>query len=236
MLVVADERTIGNLRQGGLAGAAETEEHGHIAVFAVVGGSVHGQDALRRQCPVQPGEDRLLHFAGIVGAADKNDLAGEVERNNGLGLAAVASRISLEGRQVDDGQVRNEAGQFRSIGANQQVADKQRVPCKFGDDPCLYPEGRIGAPIQVLHEQVHAFHVLVKIAKQSLELVRRDRIIVAPPDLVFGGGITDGMLIFGRAAGMDAGFGIDRPAGHDHGFVAANGLFVKRSRAEIVGD
>ena len=53
----------------------------------------------------------------------------------------MAGRIGLEGRQVDDGQVRHEARQLAAVGADQQVADEQRVPGELGEDPRPDPVG-----------------------------------------------------------------------------------------------
>ena len=46
VLVVTDERTLGVSRQGGLAGTGQTEEDGNIAVLALVGGRVKGEDVV----------------------------------------------------------------------------------------------------------------------------------------------------------------------------------------------
>ena len=41
---------------------------------------------------------------------------------------AVALGIGLEARQVDDGELGQEVGKLGALGADQQLADEQRVP------------------------------------------------------------------------------------------------------------
>ena len=126
MFIVADEgaRRIG--RERGLAGAGQAEEHGAVAIGSDIGGAMHRHHALFRQQVVEDGEDRLLHLAGIMRAADEDEAVGEVERDDGFAARAVAGRIGLEARQVDDGEFRREAQALRRH--DQQVLDEQRVP------------------------------------------------------------------------------------------------------------
>ncbi len=86
----------------------QTEEQRAVAVLADVGRAVHRHDALGRQIEVQRREHRLLHLARVGRAADQNDLAGEVDRDLGVGAfaAAVTLVVRLERRHVDDGHVR----------------------------------------------------------------------------------------------------------------------------------
>ena len=98
MLVIADQRArrIGGER--GLAGAREAEEHGAVALGADIGGAMHGHHALLGQQVVEHGEDRLLHLARILRAADEDEAVGEVERDHRLAARAVAGGVGLEGR------------------------------------------------------------------------------------------------------------------------------------------
>src|SRR5262249_19401712 len=57
--------------------------------------------------------------------------------------------------------------------------------------------------------------------------------VAVPPDRVLGRGVDDGMLVLGRAAGVDAGFRAERPALHDRGFAVGDGVLVKLGRIEI---
>ena len=73
----------------------------------------------------------LLDLAGIGGAADQNDLPRHVERDHRAGPGPVACRIGLEAGQMEDRDVRA-IGEL--IGPDQEVADEQRVPGRFGED------------------------------------------------------------------------------------------------------
>ena len=92
MLVVADQRAFRIGRERGLAGAGEAEEQRDVARGADVGRAVHRHHAFGRQIIIERGEDRLLHLAGIAGAADQHDLAREIDGDDRLAAAAVALR------------------------------------------------------------------------------------------------------------------------------------------------
>ncbi len=84
----------------------------------------------------------------------------------------MAFGVGLEARQIDDGQFRHEACEFRRLGADQQRADEQRMPGEFGEDAGLDPVGRVGAAVQILRKQRHAFGMLEEILIERLELLR----------------------------------------------------------------
>jgi hypothetical protein len=84
----------------------------------------------------------------------------------------VAFGIGAEARQVDDGQFGHEIAQRRRLGADQQRADEQRVPGEFGKHAGLDLEIRIGAAIEILREQPHAFGMLEEVGVERGELVR----------------------------------------------------------------
>src|SRR3546814_10784081 len=74
MLVVADQRTRGIGRQRRLAGAREAEEDRGVAVRPDIRRTVHRHHALYGEPIVEDAEYRLLHLAGIGGAADQPEL------------------------------------------------------------------------------------------------------------------------------------------------------------------
>ncbi len=113
VLVVADQRALGIGGERRLAGAGKAEEQRHIAARPDIGRAVHRHHAVGRQVIVQHGEHRLLHLAGVVGAADQNDAPGEIERDDGLAANAMAFRIGLERRQAEDGEIRYVMGEAR---------------------------------------------------------------------------------------------------------------------------
>ena len=125
-------------------------------------------------------------------------------------------RIGAEARQVDDGQFRHEIAQLRRLGADQQRADEQRVPGEFGEHAGLDLEGRIGAAIEILREQRHAFGMLEEVGIQRGELLGRDRLVAGPPHLL-GGGVANRELVLRAAAGEFTGVGAQRAIGRQHG-------------------
>ncbi len=233
VLVIADQRAVRIGRQRGLAGARQAEEDRGIAIGADIGRAVHRHHALVGQIVVQRGEHALLHLAGIIRPADQDDLAGEIDRDNGLRTHAMAFGIGFERRQGNDGQLRHEGSQFLQLRPDQQRADEQRVPGELGEDASLDAEFRIGATIKVLRVKRLAFGVLDEIVAQQLELVRRDRLVATPPHVLFARGIADGELVLRRAAGVSAGLRAQRAFRGDDGLAVAKREFVKRGRAVI---
>ena len=77
---------------------------------------MHRHHPLGRQEVVQDGEDRLLHLAGIGGAADQDQLLGEIDRDHGLAGRAMPRRIGIEAGQVDDGEFRIEVLELFRVG------------------------------------------------------------------------------------------------------------------------
>ena len=173
---------------------------------------MHRHDAVRRQIEIQRGEHRLLHFAGIGRVADQDDLPGEVDGDDGVGAHAVARRIGLERRQIDDGQFRDEVGEFENVGADQQLTNEERVPGEFGIDARFYPVFRIGAAIEVLREQCLAARMRDHIVVEQFEIGLAELAVAVPPDGVFGQRIDDGVLVLGASPSMHAGFGAKRAA------------------------
>ena len=154
MLVVADQRARRIGRQRRLAGARQAEEHRRVAGRPDIGRAVHRHHALLRQQVVERGEHRLLHLAGIGGAADQHDHAGEVDGDHRLAQRAVAGRIGPKRRQVDDRHLGHEALELVRLRPDQQVADEQRMPGIFGDDARAQAVIAVGAADQILDEQV----------------------------------------------------------------------------------
>jgi hypothetical protein len=236
MLVITDQRARGIGRQGGLAGAAEAEEQGRRTVVAGIGRAVHRHDALFRQEVVECTEDRLLGFAGVFAVTDEHQLVSQVDCDHRFGAAAMLGRVSLETWLVDDGQLRREAHHFFARRTAQQIADKQRVPGKLGDHAHLDAMLRISTAIQVLHEQAFALGMGQEVALQRLEVVRRHRLVVVPPDVGFGVGIAHDELVLRRTAGVLAGGDGKVATVRQHAFAKLQGHFQKLRGVEIVVD
>ncbi len=151
----------------------------------------------------------------------------------GFGAHAMPLGIGLERRQVDDGQIGNEARELGAIGPDQQLADEQRVPGKLAIDARLDPIGRIGAAIEILREQLLAARMRDEVVEQQLELLLRELVVAAPPNGIFGERVDDDEFVLRAAPGMHAGVGGQRPAGGELRFTARDGVFVERGLGQI---
>ena len=203
MLVVADKGTASIGRQCGLAGARKAEEDRAFAVGADVCRTVHRHHALRGKQVVQQTEHPLLHLARIFGAADQDQLFGEVDRDDRVAAAAVSRRVSFEAGKVDDGVFRNEAGQLISRRAHQQGPDEQIVPCHLVDDPHVHAVFRLRSAEKIGDVE---FFLRSKrghdIGLQICPMLRGHRLVDrAPVDRLLGGRIADDILVLHAASG-----------------------------------
>ena len=127
----------------------KAEENSGVALRADVCRAMHRHDALRRQDEIEEAEDRLLHLAGIGGAADQDQLLGEVDRNDRLAAAAMPLGVGAEARQVDDREFGLEIRQLIRFRPDQQGADEEIVPRKLVDDANLDSVLGLGAAVEV---------------------------------------------------------------------------------------
>ena len=140
MFIVADELAGGVGRQGGLSGAGQAEEHSGLMGLRVhVGRAVHGQDALLGQHVVHGGEYALLDFAGILGAADDDEVGLVVNHNGSLRVNAVYGGVALKAGGSDDGVVCFAVGgQLFAGGTDQQIVDEQVLGGQLIHNPELF--------------------------------------------------------------------------------------------------
>ena len=163
MFVVADQAALGVGGQGGLAGAGEAEEDGHITVRPHVGRAVHGQDALERQHEIEHREDGLFDFPGIVRAADDGQALAEIQDDESVGACAVHHGRSQEARHSDHREFRHVLLQFVLITDLQEHgAGEEAVPGLLGDDTDGHGIIGIGTDIAILHEDVAALQVALQ--------------------------------------------------------------------------
>src|SRR3546814_2403906 len=85
-------------------------------------------------CSSDLAEYRLLHLAGIGGAADQHELLGEIDRDHRLAARAMLRGIGTKARQVDDRIFAVERREFGRGRAAEQGTDELAVPREFGDD------------------------------------------------------------------------------------------------------
>ncbi len=160
-LVVTDEVSVGFGRQGGLARARKTKEHGRVAFsLADVGRGVEAQHALEREQVVHDGEDRFLDLTGVAGAADDDHLPIHVEQDECLAAGVLLVWIGLEVRALDDRVVGLEARQDVGVELSDEHGTcKEVVPGMLGDHPDLDAVVGVGSGITVLDEDVLVLHV-----------------------------------------------------------------------------
>ena len=148
----------------------------------------------------------------------------------------MALRIGLEGRQIDDREFGDEVFQFGRDRPDQQLADEQRVPGQFGEDPRPDPVFRIGAAVEVLREQFLAARMRDEVLIEQVEVRPGELAVAIPPDGILGQRIDDGVLVLRRAAGVHAGLRADRTALHDVGLARRDRMFVELRRFQVPVD
>lgn len=126
VLVVTDEGAVGVGREGGLAGAGETEEEGDVAVLALVGRGVEGQDVVLDGALVEhDGEDTLLHLARVLGTEDDHLLLGKVDGDRGARGHTLSVAVGGEGTGIVDGVVGVEVLELLARGTDEHVAHEE---------------------------------------------------------------------------------------------------------------
>lgn len=95
--------------------------------------------------------------------------------------------------------------------------------------------GRVGAAGEVLHDGLEP-GMGHEVLAQRLELGAAHRLVVVPPDGVFGGLVTHHELVVGAPAGVLAG-GDDEAATFRHeAFATGNGLLVQHGSRRVPRD
>jgi len=150
VLVVTDQGTVGVSREGGLASAGKTEEEGDIAILALVGRGVEGEDVVLDGALVEhDSEDTLLHLTGILGTEDDHLLLGEVDSNGGTGGHTLSVAVGGERASVVDGVVGVEVLQLLTGRADKHVAHEESMVGAGADNADLDAVTLIPAGITV---------------------------------------------------------------------------------------
>lgn len=135
VLVVTDQGTVGVGRQCGLAGSRQTKEEGDIAVLALVGGRVQGQDVvLDGHLVEENGEDALLHLTGVLGTQDDHLLGGEVDGDRGGRGHALGVAVGGELAGIVDGVVGVEVLELLAGRADEHVSHEEGMVGASADD------------------------------------------------------------------------------------------------------
>lgn len=135
VLVVTDERSVGVGGEGGLAGTRETEEEGDVAVLALVGGGVEGEDVVDDGHLVEEnGEDTLLHLTGVLSTEDDHLLLLEVDGDRGARGHTLSVSVGGERSGIVDGVVGVEVLELLSRGSNKHVSHEESMVGTSADD------------------------------------------------------------------------------------------------------
>src|SRR5690554_805714 len=233
VLVVADQVAAFVGRQGGLAGAGQAEEQCGIAVFADVGGTVHGQYILLGQQEVLHGEHGLFHFAGVTHAGNQDFFGGEVDHYGAVGVGAVTLGHALEKRRVDDLPL-GLAGRVVLFRGDEQATAKQVVPGGGGGHFDRQVITGIRTYMYVGDEAVTLGHIGLDTLPQGVEHCRLDRAVDrAPGNLCFGAGLFDDVAVGRGTAGTVTGLHHQRTVVSQFAFATLNGLFNKFSSTDV---
>jgi hypothetical protein len=205
-----------------------------VAAPAHVRRAVHGEHAFGGQKVVEHGEDRFLDLARVARAADQHRARCEVEHDRHVRARAVGRRVGLEARQLQDGEVRDEAIELARRRLAEHVAREQGVPGGLGDDPHPALVLRIGADVQVLHEQLALCRVRPGLGPQAARVPRFDRPVdLAPVDAVVHAGLVDDEAVVRGAPGVGPGRGEQRAIRDSHAFAPGKRQLHQGGRRQV---
>ena len=181
MFVVADEMAQRIGGEGGLAGPGEAEEQRRFAVVADVGGAMHGEDVAVGQQIIHDAEDRLLHFAGVLGASNEDDVTGEVGEDECAGAGAISFRLGVKLGRGDHGEFGNVRSEFTLGGPDEELLYEERVPRVFRDDADGQLIRGVGTGKQIEHKQFPLAKVIDDALQQGIEFFRGEGLVDLAP-------------------------------------------------------
>ena len=205
VLVVTDQVTAFVGGQGSLAGARQTEEQGHVACFANVGGAVHREYVGSRQQVVLHRKHGFLHFTGVAHAGDQHFFLGEVEDHATIGVGAVTLWHALEVGNVEHLPLIT-ASRVVLLRVDEQATAKQVLPGSLGGhlhgQVVVFGRTYMYVGNEVLLCVVERFNTV----PQGIELVGRELTVDrAPGDGSRSGRLVNDETIDWRAAGAVTG-------------------------------
>src|SRR5260370_33705691 len=94
--------------------------------------------------------------------------------------------------------------------------------------------GRVGADVQIAHEQFLGVEVPDNVLMQPLEMGRLERLIhLPPPDVIGAAGLVHQKLVAGASARVRARDGAEGATLGDHAFTTSYGVFVGLGRRQV---
>lgn len=135
VLVVTNKGSVGVGGESGLASTGQTEEESDVAVLALVGGGVEGQDVvLDGHLVEEDGEDTLLHLTGILSTEDDHLLLLEVDGDRSARGHTLGVSVGGELASVVDGVVGVEVLELLAGGSDKHVAHEESMVGTGADD------------------------------------------------------------------------------------------------------
>ena len=183
-------------------------------------------------------EDRLLDLSGVLRAGDDDLSLLEVDHHAGLGVDAVALGVELEhGRRQD-----REVGlavvlELLLAGANEHVADEERLAGELADDEVLPRVPAVSAGEPVDDEEVARGEVVADLPLDGVVGVLADgHVDGAPRDLVVDVlGVDDEAVLGGAARVATGGDGEGAGVG-EHALPARERLLHEYRRGRVDED
>ena len=233
VFVVTDQVTAFVSRQGGLAGAGQTEEQGHVAFFADVGSAVHWQHVSGRQQEVLHGEHGFLHLAGVTHASDQHFFLCEVDDHATVGVGAVTLRHALEIGDVEHLPLIT-ASRIVLGRVDEQATTEQILPGSLGShfhgQVVIFSRAYMHVGNEVLLRVVEGFYA----SPQGIELVGRELAVDrAPGDSGLSGRLFNDETVDWRTAGAMTGANNQSAGIGKLAFTAVQGFFYQIINTQI---
>ena len=187
-----------------------------------VGGAVHGQNVHLGHDVVHGGENALLDLAGVLAAADDDEVGLIVDHDGGLGVHAVHNGIALEAGRAQDGVIRLAvSGQLLGGGTDEQLMDEHVLGGQLVHHTEFLGVLLVGAGETVKNEHFAALQVGGHLALDGVKLLAGDGTVdLAPGDLIVNALGVHNEFVVGRTTGVLAG-GDHQRAGIAQGALAA---------------
>src|SRR5688572_28401767 len=151
---------------------------------------MHWQDTVERSVEIEEGEDGLLDLAGVGSTADQNQAAAHIDRDDCTRAGTMPRRIRSETGQVKD---RHRLA-VRGL-AVEEIADKERMPRRFGNDRDPKAKGGVGTGTQVLPVKGSSAQGFNKVLEQLGKMPFGHRRRIVPPHPVPRQIVDDNKLV-----------------------------------------
>ena len=110
------------------------------------------------------------------------------------------------------------------------------MPGIFGDDTGIDLVIFVCAADQILYEKLLALRMFDKIGMEKRESFRRHRLVIVPPDMIFGAGVAHNEFVFRRTARVLAGTCNNRALSGQFGFSPADGFLIEPRGPKVIKD